>query len=192
MASKGRFAANLRKESVPKAEPAAPKAAEKKEEEPPKEAKKTSSNVFALFPQAQIQEFKEAFTMIDANRDGFIDTDDLAAMYQNLGREPSKKDLEEMLKEVPGQLNFTAFLTLFGEKLHGTDPEDAIRNAFAMFDKDGKGTIPEEYLKDLLTNVGDQFSAAELKQMWKEAPVSGGQFDYLKYTTLIKRGNQEE
>lgn len=26
----------------------------------------------------------------------------------------------------------------------GTDPEDSLRNAFAMFDKDGKGKIPEE------------------------------------------------
>lgn len=26
----------------------------------------------------------------------------------------------------------------------GTDPEDAIRNAFAMFDDEGKGFLPEE------------------------------------------------
>ena len=39
--------------------------------------KKSGSNVFAMFEQSQIQEFKEAFGMIDANRDGFIDKDDL-------------------------------------------------------------------------------------------------------------------
>ena len=49
-----------------------------------------------------------------------------------------------MLKECPGQLNFTAFLTLFGEKMHGTDPESTLRSAFAMFDREGKGFIPEE------------------------------------------------
>ena len=26
----------------------------------------------------------------------------------------------------------------------GTDPEDTIRNAFAMFDDEGKGFLPEE------------------------------------------------
>ena len=35
------------------------------------------------------------------------------------GREADSKQLKEMLKESPGQLNFTAFLTLFGEKMHG-------------------------------------------------------------------------
>ena len=31
------------------------------------------------------------------------------------------------------------FLTLFGEKLNGTDPEDVIRNAFACFDERNTG-----------------------------------------------------
>lgn len=56
---------------------------------------------------------------MDANRDGFIDESDLKAIHNDLGRNPSDKELKEMLKECPGQLNFTAFLTLFGEKMHG-------------------------------------------------------------------------
>lgn len=35
------------------------------------------------------------------------------------GREPDPKVIDAMLAEAPGQLNFTHFLTLFGEKLHG-------------------------------------------------------------------------
>lgn len=42
-----------------------------------KKSGKSTSNVFSMFEQQQIQEFKEAFGMIDANRDGFIDKDDL-------------------------------------------------------------------------------------------------------------------
>lgn len=29
-----------------------------------------------------------------------------------------------MINEAPGPINFTMFLTLFGEKLTGTDPEE--------------------------------------------------------------------
>ena len=36
-----------------------------------------------------------------------------------LGREPDPAVLKRMLDESPGQLNFTHFLSLFGEKLHG-------------------------------------------------------------------------
>jgi Ca2+-binding EF-hand superfamily protein len=49
-----------------------------------------------------------------------------------------------MLKEAPGKINFTMFLTLFGEKMTGTDPEDTIRNAFACFDPENTGKLDED------------------------------------------------
>ena len=51
-----------------------------------KRAQRATSNVFAMFNQDQIQEFKEAFNMIDQNRDGFIDHDDLKDMLASLGK----------------------------------------------------------------------------------------------------------
>lgn len=50
-----------------------------------KRAQRATSNVFAMFDQAQIAEFKEAFNMIDQNRDGFVDKDDLHDMLASLG-----------------------------------------------------------------------------------------------------------
>ena len=51
-----------------------------------KRAQRATSNVFAMFNQDQIQEFKEAFNMIDHNRDGFIDNEDLHDMLASLGK----------------------------------------------------------------------------------------------------------
>lgn len=50
-----------------------------------KRAQRATSNVFAMFDQAQIAEFKEAFNMIDQNHDGFIDKEDLHDMLASLG-----------------------------------------------------------------------------------------------------------
>lgn len=52
-----------------------------------KRPQRATSNVFAMFDQSQIQEFKEAFNMIDQNRDGFIDKEDLHDMLASLGEE---------------------------------------------------------------------------------------------------------
>ena len=97
-----------------------------------KRAQRATSNVFAMFNQDQIQEFKEAFNMIDHNRDGFIDNEDLHDMLASLGKDPTEEYLEAMMNEAPGPINFTMFLTLFGERLQGTDPEDVIKNAFRL------------------------------------------------------------
>jgi Ca2+-binding EF-hand superfamily protein len=56
-----------------------------------------------------------------------------------LGKNPTDQYLDAMMNEAPGPINFTMFLTMFGEKLNGTDPEDVIKNAFACFDEDNKG-----------------------------------------------------
>lgn len=151
-----------------------------------------SGNVLGMFPQAQIQEFKEAFGMMDVDRDGFVNEADLKAIHNDLGRNPSAAELKEMLKECPGQLNFTAFLTLFGEKMHGTDSESTFRQAFEQFDPEKKGKLAEDYVKDLLLNVGDQFKEDEIRQVWKEAKISGGQFDYNAFVMLVKRGPQDD
>ncbi len=58
-----------------------------------KRPQRATSNVFAMFDQSQIQEFKEAFNMIDQNRDGFIDKEDLHDMLASLG----ESDGEELL-----------------------------------------------------------------------------------------------
>ncbi|XP_052772370.1 myosin regulatory light chain, smooth muscle isoform X4 [Mya arenaria] len=158
-----------------------------------KKAKAATSSVLTKFTQNQIQEMKEAFTMIDQNRDGLIDVSDLKEMYSSLGSVPGDSVLENMIKEAPGnQLNFTAFLSIFSDKLSGTDPEETLRNAFAMFDADSTGLITEEYMKDLLENMGDNFSKDEIRQVWKEAPIHAGKVDYNAFVSKIKGKEQEE
>merc|ERR1719427_1188141 len=99
--------------------------------------------------------------MIDQNRDGFITQDDLAGMFSSMGKDPPAQYLEDMIKESPGEINFTTFLTLFGEKLHGTDPGDVILKAFKCFDPEGSKVINGDQLKRLLMAMGERFTAEE-------------------------------
>jgi len=156
-----------------------------------KRAQRATSNVFAMFNQDQIQEFKEAFNMIDHNRDGFIDNEDLHDMLASLGKDPTEDYLEGMMSEAPGPINFTMFLTLFGERLQGTDPEDVIKNAFGCFDEENVGLIHEDRLRELLTTIGDRFTDDEVDEMYREAPIKNGMFDYTEFTRILKHGAKE-
>jgi len=157
-----------------------------------KRAQRATSNVFAMFDQAQIQEFKEAFNMIDQNHDGFIDKEDLHDMLASLGKNPTDQSLDQMMGEAPGPINFTMFLTMFGEKLNGTDPEDVIRNAFACFDEENKGYINEDRLRELLTSMGDRFTEEEVDLMYREAPIRSGNFDYVEFIRILKHGKKDK
>jgi len=156
-----------------------------------KRAQRATSNVFAMFDQAQIAEFKEAFNMIDQNRDGFIEKEDLHDMLASLGKNPTDDYLEAMMMEAPGPINFTMFLTLFGERLQGTDPEDVIKNAFGCFDEDNNGHISEDRLRELLTTMGDRFTDEDVDEMYREAPIKNNLFDYIEFTRILKHGAKE-
>jgi len=157
-----------------------------------KRAQRATSNVFAMFDQAQIQEFKEAFNMIDQNRDGFIDKEDLHDMLASLGKNPTEDYLDGMMSEAPGPINFTMFLTLFGERLQGTDPEDVIKNAFGCFDEENDGLVNEEKLRELLTTMGDRFTDEEVDEMFREAPIKNGLFNYVEFTRILKHGAKDK
>ncbi|KHJ96710.1 EF hand [Oesophagostomum dentatum] len=100
--------------------------------------KARSGSEVAQFDQKTINEFKEAFGIMDQNKDGIIDKKttelilgwlselnngvlqgDLKDLYATMGQIASDKQIEDMIKEAPGPINFTVFLTLFGERLTG-------------------------------------------------------------------------
>ncbi|KRX54904.1 Nucleolar MIF4G domain-containing protein 1 [Trichinella sp. T9] len=157
-----------------------------------KRAHRATSNVFAMFTQSQIQEFKEAFNMIDQNRNGFIDKADLLDMYASLGKEVGDEFIDEMINEAPGAINFTMFLTMFGEKMTGTDPEDVIRNAFQCFDEEGTGSISEHDLRTLLTTMGDRYTDDQVEELFKDAPIKDGMFNYVEFARMLKHGSEEK
>uniref|UniRef100_A0A8C9DVC9 Myosin light chain 2 n=1 Tax=Prolemur simus TaxID=1328070 RepID=A0A8C9DVC9_PROSS len=165
----------------------------------PKKAKKraegtANSNVFSMFEQTQIQEFKEAFTIMDQNRDGFIDKNDLRDTFAALGRVNVKnEEIEDMLKEAPGPINFTVFLTMFGEKLKGADPEETILNAFKVFDPEGKGVLKADYVREMLTTQADRFSKDEVDQMFNAFPPDvTGNLDYKNLVHIITHGEEKD
>ncbi|XP_059549552.1 myosin regulatory light chain 10 isoform X1 [Myotis daubentonii] len=160
-----------------------------------------SSNVFSMFDQSQIQEFKEAFTIMDQNRDGFIDKEDLRDTFAALGISLSSpgrinvknEELEAMVKEAPGPINFTVFLTMFGEKLKGTDPEETILHAFKVFDTEGKGFIKADFIKEKLMTQADRFSEEEIKQMFAAFPPDVcGNLDYRNLCYVITHGEEKD
>nr|KAF6403764.1 myosin light chain 2 [Molossus molossus] len=150
----------------------------------PKKAKKraegANSNVFSMFEQTQIQEFKELR--------------DPECVFPVLGRVNVKnEEIDDMIKEAPGPINFTVFLTMFGEKLKGADPEETILNAFKVFDPEGKGVLKADYIKEMLTTQAERFSKEEIDQMFAAFPPDvTGNLDYKNLVHIITHGEEKD
>ena len=67
-----------------------------------------------------------------------------------------------------------------------------IKNAFGCFDDDNSGILHEDRLRELLTTIGDRFTDEEVDEMYREAPIKSGQFDYIEFTRILKHGAKEK
>merc|ERR1711936_599843 len=137
-----------------------------------KKAKKSGSNIFALFSQKQIQEFKEAFGIIDVDKDGIITANDLKAAFQAIGRPVSDAEANNMTGEAPGPINFTQMVTLFAEKMAGQTDAEMFRHS--------------------LMTWGEKFSAAEIDDAFAEFKIDGGMIDaeHLKGLMVAKKEDE--
>merc|ERR1712198_437659 len=139
-----------------------------------KKAKKSGSNIFSLFSQKQIQEFKEAFGIID--KDGIITAPDPKKAFEGIGRPISDGEANNMVGEAPGPINFTQMVTLFAEKMSGgTDDDDVIIRSFEAFEINGQ--IDAEMFRHSLMTWGEKFSANEIDDAFAEFKIDGGMID---------------
>ncbi|KAG5281420.1 hypothetical protein AALO_G00071930 [Alosa alosa] len=92
-----------------------------------------------------------------------------------------------------GPINFTVFLTMFGEKLKGADAEETILNAFKVFDPEGKGTLKKDFVSEMLTTQADRFSPEEMEQMFAAFPPDvAGNLDYKNLVYIITHGEEKD
>merc|ERR1711981_1345113 len=120
-----------------------------------KRAKKSGSNVFALFSQRQIQEFKEAFGIMDADKDGLLSSSDIVAAFNSVGKSVSDGEAQGMLSEAPGPVNFTQMfihsLITFGDKFTNSEVDNAY-SEFLIED----GFIDATHLKGLMVSKKEE------------------------------------
>jgi len=159
-----------------------------------KKAKRSGSNVFSMFSQAQVAEFKEAFQLMDHDKDGIISKSDLRATFDAVGKLSNEKELDEMVNEAPGPINFTQLLGLFGTRMAdsgGTDDDEVVVAAFKSFDEGG--TIDSERFRHALMTWGDKFTAKEVDDAFDAMEIDdNGRIDTQALITLLTAAQEEE
>ncbi|KAK7580695.1 hypothetical protein V9T40_001324 [Parthenolecanium corni] len=157
-----------------------------------KAVKRSGSNVFSMFSPQQVTEFKEGFALMDKDKDGILGKEDLRATWDQVGKLVSDKDLQEMLHEAPGPVNFTQLLSLFANRMAGgADDDQTIREAFLTFDENGH--IDTQKLKHALVTWGDKFSAKEVADALDCMEVnSRGFVDTEGLVQMLTAGGDEE
>lgn len=114
-----------------------------------------------MFTQRQVAEFKEGFQLMDRDKDGIIGKTDLRSTFDEIGRIATDQELDDMLADAPGPINFTMLLNMFAQRQTGeSDDDDVVAKAFLAF-SDEEGNMDCDTFRHALMTWGDKFSAQE-------------------------------
>merc|ERR1711953_992435 len=123
------------------------------------------------FSEEQIQMYKDCFKLMDINKDGTLDKNDLRGAFDNVGVPMTESELGSLLGEVGGACTYDNMVKMFQEKMagDGNDPDDLIVQAFKAYDQDGK--IDSKMFQHALMTWGDKMTKAEVDDIFGEFEI---------------------
>merc|ERR1711990_1102079 len=123
------------------------------------------------FSEEQLQMYKDCFKLMDINKDGTLDKNDLRGAFDNVGVLMSEGELDSLLGEVGGACSYDNTVKMFQEKMagDGNDPDDLIVQAFKAYDVEGK--IDSKMFQHALMTWGDKMTKAEVDDIFGEFEI---------------------
>merc|ERR1712026_578331 len=123
------------------------------------------------FSQEQLDMYKDCFKLMDVNKDGTIDKNDLRGAFDNVGVLMSEGELDGLLGEISGPCSFDNMVKMFQEKMagDGNDPDDLIIQVFKAYDVEGK--IDVKMFQHALKTWGDKMTKAEIDDVFGEFDI---------------------
>merc|ERR1712008_666048 len=123
------------------------------------------------FSDEQIQMYKDCFKLMDINKDGQLDKNDLRGAFDNVGVLMSEGELDGLLGEIGGACTYDNMVKMFQEKMagDGNDSDDLIVQAFKAYDLEGK--IASKMFTHALMTWGDRMTKAEIDDIFGEFEI---------------------
>merc|ERR1712200_1899 len=123
------------------------------------------------FSQDQLDMYKDCFKLMDINKDGTLDKNDLRGAFDNVGVLMSEGELDGLLGEISGPCTYDNMVKMFQEKMagDGNDSDDLIVPAFKAYDNEGK--IDSKMFTHALMTWGDKMTKAEIDDIFGEFEI---------------------
>ena len=155
-------------------------------------------------------ECRECFNLFDRDKDGKISISELGLIMRSLGRAPTELEVKDYMKSIDkgsgsfdigglldvSRLSFPYYVNPFRSFLRYQvmarswkslqEEEEAILNAFKVFDKDNTGKIDAEELRHIFVTLGDALTQEEVNESLKLANIdSNGKIDYREFAKVL-------
>merc|ERR1712177_107179 len=123
------------------------------------------------FSEEQIQMYKDCFKLMDINKDGMIDKNDLRGAFDNVGVLMSEGELDNLLGGISGGCTPENMIAMFQEKMSGdsNDSKDVIGMFVAIKEEEKKEEAPPPVEEAPAAEEPEEGEAKKKKKKKKKA-----------------------
>ena len=130
------------------------------------------------------------FQTLDKNKDGKLQYDELLSGYEEFYGDFAKEEVDKIFKLVDvdnsGEIDFSEFVTATVNR-NELLQDEKLRQAFALYDKDGGGTISADEIKEVL-GVGSNISEEVWLGILNEVDENGdGEVSFEEFRIMMRR-----
>jgi calmodulin len=140
-----------------------------------------------IFSPEQKENFKNAFSAFDDDRDGTIPTTLLGKLLRAVGCNPYPEEVADMIDDLGGNpLDFKNFYYLLSSHARAAYPEEELVDAFRVFDRDGTGRLPVETIEKILKSLKQPFTDDQISELISQADVDEqASIDYREFVRVM-------
>ncbi|WAR19538.1 CALM-like protein [Mya arenaria] len=136
-----------------------------------------------------VKAIRDVFTVLDQDKSGSLDVGELETAMRQMGVECTHSEIVELITQIDkdgnGTVEFYEFSRMVAEKLQAGDPETELKEAFAVFDKNGDGKVSSEEIRVVVESLGGKMTNAELENMLREVDENNdGYLDYEEFVHI--------
>ncbi|KAF7908706.1 uncharacterized protein EAF01_004461 [Botrytis porri] len=163
---------------------------------------------------------KEAFEAYDTDKGGNITVEEFGRVMKQSGQNPTEEELAQIIKEVDldgdGTINFDEFIAMMtGRTRHEPkdskvseddlkvdsapnpvsseeDPEEEWKSAWKEYDQSLKGSITAAQLRQVLGNLGETISDAEIDNVIMKSVDAEDKISYVEFVEFMKGRSTSE
>ena len=144
-------------------------------------------------PKEELQEYREIFDLVDLDRGGSIEKEELSELMDMLSMDFGDDEIELMMTEIDedgdGEIDFAEFVAVMSKKVRTHFETDRVLDAFKMLHRDGDdvGMVRATTLMNALMNDSSKRMSSEqahelVNQMM---PSSNGMIHYADFVKIM-------
>ncbi|XP_052778942.1 uncharacterized protein LOC128216430 [Mya arenaria] len=133
--------------------------------------------------------------LLEGDEFGSLPSRQIGRVMRAFGKNPSEQDIQYLKYEQKidddQNLLYNEFVTLHRACATGVDSKERLMDAFKVFDKENKGKMKPDDLRDILTRLGEPLSNTEVDKMLQLAIFDrNGSINYKDFCELVMSDNR--